>query len=66
MPKLANDKNCDLCGLPVKVTGFKLETQEGQKIFCCLGCKAIYTLYYGKDEEPRLSISSDDSSNDLN
>jgi hypothetical protein len=39
-----NATPCDLCGLDVFVAGFKLETQQGQKVFCCEGCKAIYKM----------------------
>ena len=62
MPEIfADDKPCDLCGLPVKFAGFELKTAEGQKTFCCLGCKAIYTLYQGVEETVRPSIISEDS-----
>ena len=37
-------KVCDLCGLPVEVPGFALKTKEGDKDFCCEGCKGIYQL----------------------
>jgi len=37
-------KACDLCGLPVETPGFTLKTQEGDKAFCCEGCKGIYQL----------------------
>jgi hypothetical protein len=37
-------KVCDLCGLPVEVPGFTLKTNEGDKNFCCEGCKGIYQL----------------------
>ncbi|MCX7082271.1 MAG: heavy metal translocating P-type ATPase metal-binding domain-containing protein [Methylococcales bacterium] len=36
---------CDYCGLEVKVTGFKMDYMDSKKIFCCEGCKAIYTLF---------------------
>jgi hypothetical protein len=47
-----NDKNsktdskkiCDLCGLPVVRSSFTLKTKEGEKEFCCEGCKGIYQL----------------------
>ena len=41
-----NDTNkvCDLCGLVVETTGFTLKTKEGDKAFCCEGCKGIYQL----------------------
>jgi hypothetical protein len=35
---------CDLCGLPVETPGFTLKTKEGDKVFCCEGCKGIYQL----------------------
>ena len=37
-------KVCDLCGLPVETSGFTLKTKEGDKAFCCEGCKGIYHL----------------------
>ena len=42
-----NAPPCDLCGLEVAVTGFKLDTLQGQKVFCCEGCKAIYNMLNG-------------------
>jgi hypothetical protein len=36
--------SCALCSQPVHITGFKLETKEGQKDFCCEGCLSIYQL----------------------
>jgi len=39
--------SCDLCNLPVKVSGFQLKTAEGQKNFCCEGCKGIYQMLHG-------------------
>ena len=41
-----NKKMCDLCGLPVEVPGFVLNTQEGEKHFCCEGCKGIYHMLH--------------------
>ena len=35
----------EYCGLEVKVTGFKMDYMDSKKIFCCEGCKAIYTLF---------------------
>ncbi len=42
------DKNevCDLCGLAVEVKGFGLKTKEGDKIFCCEGCKGIFQMLH--------------------
>ena len=39
-------KACDLCGLPVETPGFTLKTKEGEKSFCCEGCKGIYQLLH--------------------
>jgi len=41
-----NKKACDLCGLAVEVTGFKLFTSDGEKEFCCEGCKGIYQMLH--------------------
>lgn len=41
-----NKKSCDLCGLAVEVEGFKLKTQQGDKSFCCEGCKGIYQMLH--------------------
>jgi hypothetical protein len=37
-------KACDLCGLAAEISGFTLKTKEGEKVFCCEGCKGIYQL----------------------
>ncbi len=39
-------KDCDLCGLAVEVDGFELKTTEGDKRFCCEGCKGIYQMLH--------------------
>jgi len=39
-------KQCDLCGLNVEVEGFELKTVEGDKSFCCEGCKGIYLMLH--------------------
>jgi hypothetical protein len=42
---MSDDKqSCDLCGLPVEVSGFALQTKEGDKHFCCEGCLGIYEM----------------------
>jgi len=41
-----NKKECDLCGLAVEVEGFQLKTTEGDKQFCCEGCKGIYQMLH--------------------
>ncbi|MBU2568555.1 MAG: heavy metal translocating P-type ATPase metal-binding domain-containing protein [Gammaproteobacteria bacterium] len=39
-------KACDLCGLTVETPGFTLKTNEGDKDFCCEGCKGIYQMLH--------------------
>ncbi len=39
-------KVCDLCGLDIEVAGFELNTKEGEKRFCCEGCKGIYQMLH--------------------
>jgi len=38
--------SCDLCGLPVEIPGFDLETKEERKHFCCEGCQGIYQMLH--------------------
>jgi hypothetical protein len=40
-------KKCDLCDLDVEVEGFKVDTTEGVKLFCCEGCLSVYSLLNG-------------------
>jgi len=47
-------KVCELCGLPVQTRGFKLKTKDGEKLFCCEGCKSIYRLLYQDSAPPKL------------
>lgn len=49
---------CDLCGLAVEVKGFTLKTKEGDKKFCCEGCKGIFQMLH---EDQVLSESVDDN-----
>ena len=51
---------CDLCGLPIETPGFELKTSEGEKAFCCEGCKGIYQMLH-EDEivEESTTASSD-------
>ena len=35
---------CALCGLPVEIEGFNLETEQGLEKFCCAGCLCMYQL----------------------
>ena len=37
---------CDLCRLPIEVTGFELNTTKGIKRFCCEGCQGIYLMLH--------------------
>ncbi|WKJ89295.1 heavy metal translocating P-type ATPase metal-binding domain-containing protein [Methylomonas montana] len=53
-----NKKSCDLCGLAVEVEGFELKTLEGDKRFCCEGCKGIYQMLH---EAQVLQEEADDS-----
>jgi len=41
-----NKKDCDLCGLAVEIEGFELKTLDGDKRFCCEGCKGIYQMLH--------------------
>ncbi len=43
---MSENKQCDLCGLDVEVDGFELKTIEGDKRFCCEGCKGIYQMLH--------------------
>ena len=52
------NKQCDLCGLDVEVEGFELKTVEGDKRFCCEGCKGIYQMLH---EDLVLAETSDDA-----
>ncbi|MGI9211860.1 MAG: heavy metal translocating P-type ATPase metal-binding domain-containing protein [Methylococcaceae bacterium] len=44
---------CDLCHLPVEVTGFTIQSSQGEKRFCCEGCKGIYLMLHGDSENDR-------------
>ena len=35
---------CALCGQPVAIKGFELESANGVLPFCCEGCLSIYQL----------------------
>jgi hypothetical protein len=43
------EKPCDLCGLPVKISGFELRTTDGLKSFCCEGCVGIYSMLHNPE-----------------
>lgn len=38
---------CDLCNLPVEISGFELMTLTGLKRFCCEGCVGVYEMLNG-------------------
>ncbi|MDD1649293.1 MAG: heavy metal translocating P-type ATPase metal-binding domain-containing protein [Methylococcaceae bacterium] len=40
------NKNCDLCQLPIEAPGFVLITTSGLKQFCCEGCQGIYRMLH--------------------
>ncbi len=48
---------CDLCGLAVEVEGFKLKTKDGNKKFCCEGCKGIFQMLH---EDQVVTDSTED------
>jgi hypothetical protein len=39
-------KPCDLCQLPIEVSGYDLNTLAGPKHFCCEGCQGIYRMLH--------------------
>ncbi|MCK9609173.1 MAG: heavy metal translocating P-type ATPase metal-binding domain-containing protein [Methylomonas sp.] len=51
---------CDLCGLDVEVEGFELKTTDGDKKFCCEGCKGIYHMLH---EEQVVSETPENTNN---
>lgn len=58
-----NNKECDLCGLTVEISGFALKTLDGEKCFCCEGCKGIYQMLHDTQvlpeaEETKLNPES--------
>lgn len=61
MAKTDRDNLCDLCGLAVELNGFELNTVEGNKRFCCEGCKSIYQMFNEEkillENQPNLTRS---------
>ncbi len=50
---------CALCGLPVKIDGFTLQSPHGEQKFCCAGCLSIYQLFHGEPlNAPNSVVSS--------
>jgi hypothetical protein len=58
MTKVEYRDFCVLCGQPVEIEGFTLQTPEGMLKFCCAGCLSIYQLL--NDSNP---ISTSPSTN---
>ena len=59
---MSEEKNvCDLCGLAIEAPGFELKTTEGDKAFCCEGCKGIYQMLHEGDI---LAVKAEDSTAD--
>ncbi|GAB4266676.1 MAG: hypothetical protein Kow0065_17460 [Methylomicrobium sp.] len=54
-------KTCDLCGLTVETPGFNLKTVEGDKSFCCEGCKGIYQMLHEDQILPDSETSSEEA-----
>lgn len=40
---------CVLCGQPVQIDAFTLNSPEGDLKFCCAGCQSIYRLLNEKE-----------------
>ena len=49
MTKVEYRDSCVLCGQPVEIEGFTLETPDGILKFCCAGCLSIYQLLNDKN-----------------
>ncbi|MEC4747669.1 heavy metal translocating P-type ATPase metal-binding domain-containing protein [Methylomicrobium sp. Wu6] len=49
MTKVKYRESCVLCGQPVEIAGFTLETPDGISKFCCAGCLSIYQLLNDKN-----------------
>lgn len=43
----ADGPACDLCSLPIEVSGYELMTTSGLKRFCCEGCVGVYQMLHG-------------------
>ncbi len=49
MTRVEYREHCVLCGQPVEIVGFALETPDGILQFCCAGCLSIYQLLNDKN-----------------
>lgn len=47
---------CALCGLPVEIEGFSLETEQKLQKFCCAGCLCMYQLINDQHPEPNETL----------
>lgn len=42
---------CDLCGLPVPPKPFRASADGAERLFCCEGCRTIWTMLNGDVEQ---------------
>lgn len=61
MAKVEYREPCVLCGQPVEISGFTLETPDGVLKFCCAGCMSIYQLL---NDNNLLSASTSSPNNE--
>jgi len=61
MTKVEYREYCALCGQPVEIAGFTLETSDDVLKFCCAGCLSIYQLLNDKN---LLSASTSSTKNE--
>jgi hypothetical protein len=61
MTKVEYQDFCVLCGQPVEIAGFTLQTPGGMLKFCCAGCLSIYQLL--NDSNP-ISTSTSSQKNE--
>ena len=66
MTKVEYGVNCDLCGLPVKIEGFTLVTDNHVFRFCCAGCQSIYQLIYLNQRDLKSVQDSESSQTNNN
>ena len=59
MAKVEYQNVCALCGQPVEIEGFTLNTPHGLLKFCCAGCLSIYQLLNEDDSTPSLNDTSE-------
>jgi hypothetical protein len=54
---MVEKKFCDLCGLQIKTARITLKTNEGEKAFCCDGCRGIYQMLHQNKILPEIDKS---------